>query len=418
MSGGSTDRTALEAMLKGYSLDQVVEEVLVAWDELTRRNEELADSKQRTRVLELDLAERKDSVAPEVSRLSKVEDELRKKEAKVDHLEGVLEDARQRLELQESVLSEAERDRLLDENADLSSTIEQQVEVITEMEGKLDEMIAALQKAANVGLTSITAEEFQAMRDTVRDAEMQFEAERAAVVALEEERIRLREIVERLRGLLDQRDKRLLEMEEQMESMMRGPKSISAEHDYLIEQIEELKRRLVERNREYESLRRRERRMHNDVFERDERIQQMQLTMVDLEGGLQDRTSELRALEGVQEQTEGELHAAMRTERTREVVGKVFADSLELSKDRGRRADIKQRQEQEGLVERILETPDLEDMKTLAGGEGIDLELTEKEIEDSGVDSEKRPSGPGGSAVPAVEDEKPRKKSKRKSKKK
>ena len=40
---------------------------------------------------------------------------------------------------------------------------------------------------------------------------------------------------------------------------MQGPRSVSAEHDYLVEQIEELKRRLLERNREYESLRRRER---------------------------------------------------------------------------------------------------------------------------------------------------------------
>ena len=39
---------------------------------------------------------------------------------------------------------------------------------------------------------------------------------------------------------------------------MQGPRSVPAEHDYLVEQIEELKRRLLERNREYESLRRRE----------------------------------------------------------------------------------------------------------------------------------------------------------------
>ena len=74
---------------------------------------------------------------------------------------------------------------------------------------------------------------------------------------------------------------------------MQGPRSVSAEHDYLVEQIEELKRRLLERNREYESLRRRERRLHNDVFERDERIQQMSLTIGDLEAALTDRTSEV-----------------------------------------------------------------------------------------------------------------------------
>ena len=158
--------------------------------------------------------------------------------------------------------------------------------------------------------------------------------------------------------------------------------------------------------------------MHNDVFERDERIQQMQLTMVDLEGALQDRTSELRTLEEMQEQTEVELNAAMRTERTREVVGKVFADSLELSKDRGRRDVIRQQREQEGVVERILETPNMDDMKTLAEGGEVELELSETEFKASDVDSEKRASGPGGSAVPSVEEEERGKKSKPKGKKK
>ena len=79
------------------------------------------------------------------------------------------------------------------------------------------------------------------------------EAEKAANDALEEERQRLRDIADRLRGLLDARDTRLAELEEQLERVMQGPRSVSAEHDYLVEQIEELKRRLLERNREYES---------------------------------------------------------------------------------------------------------------------------------------------------------------------
>ena len=95
---------------------------------------------------------------------------------------------------------------------------------------------------------------------------------------------------------------------------MQGPRSVSAEHDYLVEQIEELKRRLLERNREYESLRRRERRLHNDVFERDERLQQMTLTMTDLEAALQDRTAELRELEDQRSSMEHELHSARRSE--------------------------------------------------------------------------------------------------------
>ena len=59
-SQGSTtssgnDRAALEGMLKSYPIDQLVEEVLIAWDELGRRNDEVVTIKQRLRVLELDL---------------------------------------------------------------------------------------------------------------------------------------------------------------------------------------------------------------------------------------------------------------------------------------------------------------------------------------------------------------------------
>ena len=56
--------------------------------------------------------------------------------------------------------------------------------------------------------------------------------------ALEEER-QAYDIADRLRGLLDARDNRLTELEEPRESQ--GPR-ISAEHDYLVEQIEERKK--------------------------------------------------------------------------------------------------------------------------------------------------------------------------------
>ena len=143
-------------------------------------------------------------------------------------------------------------------------------------------MVEALERAAEAGLTSVTAEEVRSLKSKLDAALMQNEAEQSANKALEEERQRLRDIADRLRGLLDARDGRLGELEEQLERVMQGPRSVSAEHDYLVEQIEELKRRLLERNREYESLRRRERRLHNDVFERDERVQQITLTLTDM----------------------------------------------------------------------------------------------------------------------------------------
>ena len=71
-------------------MEQLVEEVLVAWDELGKRNDELVAVKQRLRVVELDLAERQDNVAPEVARLAEAEQTLKENEAQIVHLERLL----------------------------------------------------------------------------------------------------------------------------------------------------------------------------------------------------------------------------------------------------------------------------------------------------------------------------------------
>ena len=186
---------------------------------------------------------------------------------------------------------------------------------------------------------------------------------------------------------------------------MQGPRSVSAEHDYLVEQIEELKRRLLERNREYESLRRRERRLHNDVFERDERIQQMSLTLGDMESALQDRTAELREIEGQRETMTHQLDAVRRGERTREVVGRVFADSLSLVRSHDEREMKRENYANSPDVERKLSTPDVKDMAHLAGGGRVALDVEETDIE-KGMDVDtNRPAAPGGSGDPVVFDD-------------
>ena len=83
MGPDTPDRAALESMLLEYSTKQLVEEVLVAWDELTKKNEDFSDLKQKIRILELDLAERQDGIAPEIERLGLVENELIKIEKPV-----------------------------------------------------------------------------------------------------------------------------------------------------------------------------------------------------------------------------------------------------------------------------------------------------------------------------------------------
>ena len=292
------------------------------------------------------------------------------------------------------------------ENSQLRDLSIQQDEVIAELEGRIGQMVEALERAADAGLTSVTADEVRSLKSKLDAALMQNEAEQAANKALEEERQRLRDIADRLRGLLDARDGRLGELEEQLERVMQGPRSVSAEHDYLVEQIEELKRRLLERNREYESLRRRERRLHNDVFERDERIQQITLTLTDMEAALQDRTAELRELEGQRESMTHELDSVRRGERTREVVGRVFADSLSLVRTHDAREAKREAYSNEPDKTRTLSTPDPSDMAGLAEGGRVDLTVEESEIT-PGMDVDgARPPSPGGTGDPVLfEDE-------------
>ena len=401
------ERAALEGMLRAYPVDQLVEEVLVAWQELADRNEDLVTSKQRLRVLELDLAERKDEVAPEVAQLKAAENDLEEAGARIVHLERLLEDTRKELADNSSSISVEEREALEKEAAQLRDLTTQQDDVIAEMEGRMGQMIEALERAANAGLTSVTADEVRALKSQADALAADLDAEKAANDALEEERQRLRDIADRLRGLLDARDTRLAELEEQLERVMQGPRSVSAEHDYLVEQIEELKRRLLERNREYESLRRRERRLHNDVFERDERIQQMSLTIGDLEAALTDRTSELRELESQRDTAVNQLDGVKRSERTREVVGRVFADSLSLVRSHDERELRKEIYSNSPDVERTISAPTTDDMQTLADGGSVDLD-TALEVIEKGMDvpKETRPESPGGTGDPVLyEDE-------------
>ena len=405
--GGTTndERAALEGMLKGYPVEQLVDEVLVAWDELGKRNDELVTVKQRLRVVELDLAERHDTVAPEVARLAEAEQTLKDNDAKIIHLERMLEDTKAELAAQQSSLSQEERTSMETEVAQLRDLTTQQDDVIGELEGRMAQMVTALEKAADAGLTSVTAEEVRLLKQQVDERQRQLDVERAAAEALEEERQRLRDIADRLRGLLDARDRRLGELEEQLERVMQGPRSVSAEHDYLVEQIEELKRRLLERNREYESLRRRERRLHNDVFERDERLQQMTLTMTDLEAALQDRTAELRELEEQRSSMEHELHSARRSERTREVVGRVFADSLSLVRSHESRELKRELYANAPDVERTIRAPSSDDMAKLAEGEEMALS-TEETVIEKGIDvDDVRPPSPGGTGDPVLFDD-------------
>ena len=366
--GDDVERAALAGVLSGRDTDQLVEEVITAWEELKQARESLANLNQRNRVLELDLAEREDLGAPERTRLLELEEELRDRDSRIIHLERMVDQTNREKEELASSHDVVRIDHLEGENTTLQAETSEQSEVIAEMEAKLDQLVNALEKAAEAGLTSISADEVRQLNRALDDAHRRMESGDAAAAALEEERGKLRDMVEQVRGMVETRDLRIKELESQLKRVMEGPRSISAEHDYLVEQVDELKRRLLERNREYEAIRRRERRLHREVFERDEQIQELKLTLGDIEGGLSDRTAELAALEKMHEQLAAEAESMRKSERTREVVSSAFQESLGVLKAH-------------------------EQMKTRRKG-------SEEEEEESTGESE----SPGGTAPPALRD--------------
>ena len=367
--GDDVERAALAGVLAGRDTDQLVEEVITAWDELKQARESLAHLNQRNRVLELDLAEREDLGAPERVRLQELEEELRDRDSRIIHLERMVDQSNREKEELASSHDVVRIDQLEGENITLQAETSEQSEVIAEMEAKLDQLVNALEKAAEAGLTSISADEVRQLNRALDDAHRRLETSDLEAAALEDERGKLRDMVEQVRGMVETRDLRIKEIESQLKRVMEGPRSISAEHDYLVEQVDELKRRLLERNREYEAIRRRERRQHREVFERDEQNQELKLTLGDIEAGLSDRTAELTALEKMHEQLTSEVESMRRSERTREVVSSAFQESLGVLKAH---EQMKSRRKESG---------------------------SEEEEESTG-----EPESPGGTAPPALRD--------------
>ena len=211
-SNAREERAALEGMLRGYPVEQLVEEVMTAWEELAERNDEVVEAKQRLRVMELDLAERADEVAPEVKRLKEIEQVASDAQARIVHLERLLEDAREEAAMHAASASAEERERLSSEVERLGALCESQDEVIGEMEERVERMVVALERAADAGLTSVTADEVRRLKQLNDEAQSALASEQASVKSLEEERQRLRDIADRLRGLIDVRDQRLAEL--------------------------------------------------------------------------------------------------------------------------------------------------------------------------------------------------------------
>ena len=179
-SSGASDDAALRGMLEAYPMAQLVEEVLVAWNELAARNEEVVGLSQRVRVLELDLADREDGLSPERAALEATEQSLREKETQAIHLERLLQDARTENEALRASQSAEDVEALRSEVDRLNSLASEQDDVIAELEVRLDEVVDALERAAEAGLTSVTAEEVRNLQSLLSRTERELSSERAA----------------------------------------------------------------------------------------------------------------------------------------------------------------------------------------------------------------------------------------------
>ena len=101
-----------------------------------------------------------------------------------------------------------------------------------------------------------------------------------------------------------------------------------------------------------------------------------------------------------------EVTSVRRGERTREVVGRVFADSLSLVRGHDAREAKREAYANSPDVERTLSTPDADDMRNLAKGGTVDLDVEESELPQGMDVDDVRPPSPGGSGDPVLfEDE-------------
>ena len=198
-----TDREGLMGMLQSYGQDQLVKEVMTAWEDLSSINEEVASLRQQNRVLELDLQEREDIGAPDRARLIRMEEDLRAREARIIHLERMVEDSKKEIE-ELSVGTGALRVESLEgDNTRLLNEVEEKTGLLVEMEAKVATLVDALEKAAEAGLTSVTAEEVRTLNQELEGAQRELENERSEKSSLEDERDRLRELVEQVRNHLE-----------------------------------------------------------------------------------------------------------------------------------------------------------------------------------------------------------------------
>ena len=133
------------ARLSDIPPDRLVEEVVSVWDELIRVEEDLTVSRQRARVLEMELGARGDDGLMRV-RLAELEEALRVADARVSQRAGLLENERRRRADREEGAGQGRVEELQEENSRLLRSEEEQMMLILDMEVQIERLVSVLEE--------------------------------------------------------------------------------------------------------------------------------------------------------------------------------------------------------------------------------------------------------------------------------
>jgi hypothetical protein len=141
-SSSEKDDSPLEERLAQFPNEKLVQEVISVWDEVIRIEQELANSRQRTRALELELASM-DLEQGDGPTIIDLEEQLRVMKMRCGQLEAKLENEKIR-RIDGTDNSDSRLEELQKENARLLKVEEEHMILILDMESQIDRLISSL----------------------------------------------------------------------------------------------------------------------------------------------------------------------------------------------------------------------------------------------------------------------------------
>ena len=141
-SSSEKDDSPLEERLAQFPNEKLVQEVISVWDEVIRIEQELANSRQRTRALELELASM-DLEQGDGPTVIDLEEQLRVMKMRCGQLEAKLENEKIR-RIDGTQNSDSRLEELQKENARLLKVEEEHMILILDMESQIDRLISSL----------------------------------------------------------------------------------------------------------------------------------------------------------------------------------------------------------------------------------------------------------------------------------